>query len=294
MTKYPLHKNDTIKAAVTAILLTLFATIRKNKHAVLDAGNTEYMHDYRVAIRRTRCLISQFEAVFHKQDISHFRDEFFWLFGETGKVRDMDVQLVNLQHYKTLLPSSVEADLMRLNDQLWAEQKMAYAEMYEVLDSKRYEKLLSDWQRFLNTAHLIKAKFADSGIFRLADGRIQKKYLAILKLGDGITLDASDEAYHDLRKSCKNLRYLLEFFEKFYDDQEIQALLEVLKHVQDNLGAHQDLSVQIKFLQQLPSSQHPIWNLLVTLLETEKQKQRTEFKRHFEEFSEYKMPSPKN
>lgn len=294
MKKFKLSTENTIPEAINAILLSLFATIRKNKNDVLNRRDTESLHDYRVAIRRTRCLLSQFKQVFHKQAIGHFRAEFFWLFGATSKVRDMDVHLENLQYYKTLLPATTENDLFLLNQHLLAEQAMAYDEMVKVLGSGRYQKLLTDWSVFLYTPKTMKAQFANRPIGHFADKRIRLNYLAILKQGQSITLDTPDEIFHDLRKRCKKLRYLLEFFGEFYPDENTEKLLNSLKRLQDNLGAHQDLCVQIQFLQQLPPAKQAAWQLLVEVLQNQKQQLRAEFKTHFDGFTKIRMPSLNN
>nr|MDJ0861140.1 CHAD domain-containing protein [Gammaproteobacteria bacterium] len=52
------------------------------------------------------------------------------------------------------------------------------------------------------------------------------------------------EDLHELRKTCKKLRYLMEFFQNLYPPKEIKALIKALKVLQDNLGDFQDLEVQ--------------------------------------------------
>ncbi len=49
---------------------------------------------------------------------------------------------------------------------------------------------------------------------------------------------------HELRKTCKNLRYLLEFFQSFYPSNAMRTLVKALKGLQDNLGEFQDYQVQ--------------------------------------------------
>ena len=52
------------------------------------------------------------------------------------------------------------------------------------------------------------------------------------------------EALHELRKQCKKLRYLMEFFQSLFPKEQIKQLIKILKGLQDNLGEHQDLEVQ--------------------------------------------------
>jgi CHAD domain-containing protein len=62
--------------------------------------------------------------------------------------------------------------------------------------------------------------------------------------GNAITDDSPAEALHDLRKRCKELRYLLEFFATLYDPAVIARLVKAMKSLQDNLGEFQDSQVQ--------------------------------------------------
>ena len=61
-----------------------------------------------------------------------------------------------------------------------------------------------------------------------------------------ITLEA--EELHELRKTCKKLRYLMEFFQGIYPVTKIGELIQVLKGLQDKLGEFNDLYVHIGIL----------------------------------------------
>jgi CHAD domain-containing protein len=65
-------------------------------------------------------------------------------------------------------------------------------------------------------------------------------------LRDGSAIDAASppETLHELRKRCKELRYLLEFFGSLYDPGEQWRAVRELKALQDCLGEFQDTQVQ--------------------------------------------------
>jgi CHAD domain-containing protein len=69
-----------------------------------------------------------------------------------------------------------------------------------------------------------------------------------LSEGNAITDDSEAEALHELRKTCKKLRYLMEFFQSLYPAREIRELIQALKGLQDNLGDYNDLDVHAKIL----------------------------------------------
>jgi len=62
--------------------------------------------------------------------------------------------------------------------------------------------------------------------------------------GGAITQDSAPQSLHDLRKRCKELRYLLEFFAPLYDPVAYKKVIGDLKQLQDCLGEFQDSEVQ--------------------------------------------------
>jgi CHAD domain-containing protein len=69
--------------------------------------------------------------------------------------------------------------------------------------------------------------------------------------GRAITTESPPADLHELRKSCKKLRYLMEFFQSLYPEDEIRPLIRLLKDLLDNLGSFQDLTVQAAHLREL-------------------------------------------
>ncbi len=64
-----------------------------------------------------------------------------------------------------------------------------------------------------------------------------------LRQGKALTDDSPASAVHELRITCKKLRYMMEFFKSLYPAAEIDELTGALKELQDNLGDFQDYEV---------------------------------------------------
>ncbi|WP_367185348.1 CHAD domain-containing protein, partial [Rugamonas sp.] len=60
---------------------------------------------------------------------------------------------------------------------------------------------------------------------------------------------------HRLRIAGKQSRYALEFFQSLYRPKRVQAYLEALTGLQDELGRHNDLIVADTLLEQLEQEQ---------------------------------------
>jgi len=86
-------------------------------------------------------------------------------------------------------------------------------------------------------------------IGELAGERIRKVYRRMVRMGRAIDSSSSPEAYHELRKKGKELRYLLELFgSPLYPSEIVKPMIKALKALQDVLGRHQDLQVQVGML----------------------------------------------
>ena len=88
------------------------------------------------------------------------------------------------------------------------------------------------------------ASDAAKPIGEVARRRTWRMYRRVLREGGAITPDSPATDLHELRKSCKKLRYLMEFFQALFPAAELRKLTRELKSLQDNLGDFQDLEVQ--------------------------------------------------
>ena len=132
----------------------------------------------------------------------------------------------------------------------------------------------------------------------MADKRIWRVYQRVLQDGQVLQETSPDADFHALRKRCKKLRYLMEFFQSLYSDKDIRQLIRILKKLQDNLGEFQDLSVQISALQKfseqmaqeekLPDKTARAMSKLVEILIDTKQSVQREFTSLFAKFAQHK------
>jgi CHAD domain-containing protein len=115
--------------------------------------------------------------------------------------------------------------------------------------------LLSGWGPFLDRLdRLSDAQRPDAArpIGEVSGERIRKVYRRMLKMGGAIDESSPAEAYHELRKKGKELRYLLELFGvPLYPEEVVKPMIKTLKGLQDVLGRHQDREVQIALLRSL-------------------------------------------
>lgn len=232
--------------ATVAICRELLETMRANEEGVRKNLDSEFLHDFRVAVRRTRSALRLLKGVLPNEARAHFKSEFKWLGSITGALRDLDVYLLKMPLYRAELPESMRQDLDPLDEYLRRHHRAERRRLANRLKSKRYAELLSTWEAFLERVPSDDAPGPDAArpIIDIASKRIWKAYQRVHKCGRKIAPETLAEVLHELRIDCKMLRYLLEFFRSLYPPKEIAKLIGALRRLQDNLGDFNDLHVQ--------------------------------------------------
>ncbi|MBW2430735.1 MAG: CHAD domain-containing protein [Deltaproteobacteria bacterium] len=257
--------------ATQVILRFLLHVIRINETNIEKDIDTEFLHDFRVAIRRTRSALGQIQYVFPAKTTDRFKKDFAFVGKLSNELRDLDVYLLNENTYKAMLPPVLRDDIDPLFDHLRKKRSKALQKVISGLKSKKYEKILKNWETFLNQPRQDDgaAPNAELPIVDLACKRIYKKYRSVVKAGNLILVHDEDEMLHVLRIHCKKLRYLMEFFSSLFPRKKINVLIGQLKKLQDNLGDFNDLCVQEEYLlnitKELPATHRLLKKTLVAI-----------------------------
>lgn len=293
-----LHPNQTAQQALRAILLQLLTTLRTNVSGTCKDLDSEFLHDLRVSVRRTRSALSQLKGLLPPDELAPFREDFTWLGNITGPTRDLDVYLLKFADYCQRLPETHRPDLTAFRRFLELRQTEAQQTLASQLSSSRVNNLLTEWQTLLaqDRDQCPALPDANRPVKEIADSRIWKLFKRCIKEGRAITPSCPAENLHELRKTCKKLRYLLEFFKSLYPANAITVLIKVLKGLQDNLGDFNDYEVQSQAMyafgiemaekNMAPPSTLIAMGMLTENLHQQQQQTRQEFYRHFAEFSE--------
>ncbi len=223
----------------------LLQALQINEAGVIADTDSEFLHDFRVAVRRTRSGFSQIKNTLPAQIVAKHAGFFSWLGQITGTTRDLDVYLLSYPKYKEILPITLRDEIAPFYDFLQKKQKHAQTELAGKLKSSEYNKQLLAWEEYLNEPLPKKADASQTQpVIKLANQRIWKVYQRIVKEGEAIDDSSPAEALHDLRKNCKKLRYLMEFFQSLYPETEIKQVIRSLKGFQSVLGDFQDYEIQ--------------------------------------------------
>jgi CHAD domain-containing protein len=271
--------------------------IERHRPGARRGRDPEELHDLRVAVRRTRSALGEFRKLFPAVQVEHFRTEFRWLGEITGPVRDFDVYLHKLPAYRQMLTPGAAAALEPFREFLQRHWRMERRRLLRRLASVRMQRLLADWQRFLDAADgSTWPENAAQPTGEVARRHIWKLYRRFLRQGEAIRNDSPDHDLHGLRITGKKLRYLVEFFRALHQPEEIALLIKAMKGIQDYLGDYQDLTVQQAHLGELarqmaaegdlPSETLQALELLVKMLRNEQRLARRQFPERFQVFSQ--------
>lgn len=248
-----LHHDLAAAEAMRRVHRVLLAAIRLNERGVRLDLDVEFLHELRVAVRRTRSLLGQVKRVFQSAHVEHWREELSWLGRLTGPVRDLDVFLGRLAD-PLLVPPEEAAALAPLIDRLRQRRQAELGRLLAQLDTLRFTTLLAGWEDFLTrddpaTGRGKPAHRAEAPIAFVAGRRIDRLHARFVKRGRALRADSPPEDLHALRIEAKKLRYVLDSTKAVFDPVTVFALLPPLKLVQAALGDAQDCHVQRELVQ---------------------------------------------
>jgi CHAD domain-containing protein len=234
--------------AVARLLLRLLDTVELNVDGVLRDIDTEFLHDLRVAVRRTRSAIKLLGAALPARLAKQYGAEFKWLGDMTTPVRDLDVHLLGFGALTGQLLAATPTDLEPFRLFLARRRAREFRRLAAALRSPRFRAITDDWRKALlvirDGGAQGKRRRRQPTAAALAISTTARAFSKIVAQGAAITPDSPPESLHDLRKRCKELRYLLEFFAPLHDPVAYRKVVGDLKQLQDCLGDFQDSQVQ--------------------------------------------------
>jgi CHAD domain-containing protein len=225
-----------------AVLRRHFAVMLAHEPGVRLGDDPEELHDMRVATRRLRAALKLYADALPRRAEQYERDLRF-VASALGEVRDLDVHLERLAEEGSRSGEALEEVVARLEERRAAARRR----MLEILDSKRYERLVSN---FTGTLRRGRSRSPVDSILDAAPILVRRRYKKVRKGMKALTEDSPPEDFHDVRKKGKRLRYALEPLQEIYG-KPAEDMVKLLKAIQDDLGDHQDLVVSAALMEEL-------------------------------------------
>jgi CHAD domain-containing protein len=237
--------------ALASLLLRLLDAVEANVDGVVRDVDTEFLHDLRIAVRRTRAALKLAGAALPGDLAARYAPEFKWLGQLTTPTRDLDVHLLGFSGTAARLVTAAPEDLAPLHASLLRYRAAEQRRLARGLRSARFSCLARDWRAALQEAAAPRraaprrgAAPSQTPIAELAAGWVRRAYRRLARAGAAITATSAEEDLHLVRKRGKELRYLLEFFAALHEPVTHRSAVKELKQLQDCLGDIQDGHVQ--------------------------------------------------
>lgn len=244
----PLTPETAAGDAVQMLLQHLAGVMRANEDGIRGDIDTEFLHDFRVAVRRSRSLLSLTSGVVPPPVGERLKADLRTVGKATNAQRDLDVYLLDQRTYEQLLPEGLRPALQPLFASMRRRRAAALKKTTAFLASDAYRQALRRLEDPATADGDADAPLARTPVTDVARQLITARYRKVVGTGRRITPGTSDKKRHRLRIYCKQLRYALEFFAPLFPPEEMVLLIKQLKKLQDHLGRFNDLAVQQDFL----------------------------------------------
>ena len=243
--------NERADTATKRVLARNHSIMRANMSGLLADIDSEFLHDFRVAVRRSRAVIRLVKAVFPPSVTARFAADLKEIGRVTSAPRDHDVLMLTIDKYLECLPGHDRAVGESLRDLLSSDRTSGQRSLEQTLKAANYRSFDRRWAAFLAKPPPAKSSAPNAAmpIGELIRGRTWKAYRRVRAQGDNITPKSPAQSLHDLRKDCKRLRYLLGLFRSLHPQAEAKAVIGELKRLQEVLGDHQDLEAHAEMIE---------------------------------------------
>lgn len=227
-----------------ACLAVLAAHIESNWQGTIDRVDHEFLHDLRIAVRGSRAILKHGAAVLPADRVEQGASMLKAISAVTGPARDLDVCLRKFDWYTRNLPRKRRDALQPAHARLVGHREVALRNLVTVLQSPEITSSIDAWREWLMTplgSTVSLGPDAGLALGAVVRERVLLQHKHLITHGRRIDRSSPAQQLHDLRKSAKTLRYLLESFAEVMVKDPLATFVKPLEALQRCLGIHQDL-----------------------------------------------------
>ena len=235
-----LARNASLDTAARRVIAAALTQMQANAPHV-PAGDDEYLHQFRVGLRRLRAAVRQFAELFDADSLRSIRADGRWLSRLTGEARDWDVFAA-----ETL--DALEGDA-RVKESVQEARAAARARLAVALGSTRYAAFALRFTRWLaRPAHAVPRPA------RVVAARaLERQHRKALRALHGVAALAPGER-HRVRIRLKRLRYACDALASLFAAKDAEAYIDALAQLQKVLGAAMDARVAMRLVKSVEAS----------------------------------------
>ncbi len=247
----PMEPGDTTDEVARAACAAQWSNIRAFETGTRIALDVEYLHKMRVATRRLRAALKTFDCCFTRRVQDYLQSNLRWLAAVLGEVRDMDVQLLQLDEQRQALSLEPAGGWDHMRGVLQQRRAGALDRMREALDSERYRRLCQRASEAFRAAP--RRPLAHPGRRPVAfhgEDLVMQRAAQFSRAVKRVRKKPVPKRVHALRLVGKKLRYTCEFFTPLYRP-DFKAQVKRLARFQDVLGQFNDSCVSGELAREL-------------------------------------------
>ncbi len=250
-----LERDATTLAAACRIVASCIEQMQANEYGVLHRADPEFLHQFRVGMRRLKAALGAFSALAPPGLLASLRDELRWLDEAVGPARDWDVWAVEtVPVLRAAFPD--HAGLARLASTSGVPRRAARTTARDALRSSRYTRLLLVAGQLAAALHSNEAGDEPPvPLVRDYGARLLARRWARLRKRDPVEASTADR--HRTRIAAKKLRYAVEFFGPAFgkrDARRARRFARSLASLQDSLGTLNDVAVAEALIHRLAAA----------------------------------------
>lgn len=241
--------------ALAALFAAYGEVLWANERGIVEDIDAEFLHDFRVALRSLRSWTGDLRKVMTKAARARVKQELATLNDATGRLRDLDVLAAALDGYLAEVGGIAPDAAARLADLVLTARKEAQHALARHLDSAAYRRFKRRWPRLCQqlAAGRHRGRDGDAPLLEVVTAALRRRRAAVIDF-DWSHAEDEPAVLHELRKECKKLRYLLEGFQRLFDQGRVRRAIAELKLVQRAMGDTWDLHVHHALLEELTAA----------------------------------------
>ena len=271
-----LEQQLSVEQSLTLILACGLSQLQANEHGMLAGGDSEYLHQMRVAVRRLRSALGAHADVATGETFDWLRRELKWAGARLGVARDWDVFVTEL--LPPLLQERVHhRELALLAKAAQEARERANRSARAAVRSRRYAHLIFALGRIAAGAGrpMIDPRCAEP-VLPFAAALLGKRHAKVVTRGGRLQRRSLQEL-HALRIAIKKLRYASEFFGSLFPEPRANLYRSRVADLQENLGVINDQANMLRLAQEALPRKSPLleallggWNAHVVYEERER------------------------
>ena len=234
--------------AVRAMAAQMVQQASRHIDGIIADTDTVFLHQFRVSVRKLRSLVSLLKKTLPPATVQTVGPQLSAIAAQTSRLRDLDVFLLDKNHYRTMLPDTHEAGLDELFRLVEKQRQQEKSRVARYFSSSAYDDDMGVCITALSAEPAFETPISRKPVLSVAKLLLITRYKKIRSMSARLHAESVDDDVHEIRKELKKLRYLIEFFIELLPRKRTARLHSRLKKLQVTLGQFNDYCVQIEFL----------------------------------------------